>query len=128
MGGCGNVLIVQQDSSALESSDPDVSLPGELPKGGLIPADDPLLDLAGLEGLDPAEWPGRREAVDAVEADVGRLDEELLLHLVVLVLVQLLLSHDGGRRGLEPVVGEGSRRGRAEWVVAHGRWLAGEVA
>ena len=130
VGGGGDVLVVEQDSAALESGDADVSLPGELAESGLIAADNALLELAGFERLDAAEGPGRREAVDAVDADVGRLDKKLLLHLVVLVLIELLLSHDGRRRGLEPVVRNASARrwGRAERIVTDSRRLVGEVA
>ena len=39
----GDVLVVKQNSAALEAGDADVRLPGELAEGGLIAADDPLL-------------------------------------------------------------------------------------
>lgn len=103
---------------------PDVGLPGKFSKTRLITSNDPLLKLARFQRLNPTHWPRRSQAIKAIHTEVRLLDEELLLHLVVLVLVQLLLGHDRRWRRLKTVDVRDTRRShsyRAEWVIT-ARW------
>lgn len=93
MGSRGDVLVIEQDSAALEAGDADVRLPWKLAKGSLITADDPFLQLAGFERLDATHRPRPRQTIQTIQTDVGLLREQLLLHLEILVLIELLLCH-----------------------------------
>lgn len=123
MGGRGDVLVVKQDSAALESGDADVRLPRELAESRLIAADNPFLKFAGFERLDAADGRprSRRQTVQTIQTEIRLLREHLLLHLKILVLVELLLRHDVDWLLLLLVVKLLRRKRRLQLVVWHGR-------